>query len=89
MTTNVNDLLKPIRNQGTVITNEHQDSSLGVKEYFCSAFIKKKGLLVKGEYDNKNESRRPLIVVLDPLTGDVKGRSRFLYCNLREGTDIL
>ena len=68
----IDNLIKP-REKRNALT--HQDNSTwGPREYHCSTFIKKRNLLVKGEYDNPNLSiRRALIILSNPDSGELKG----------------
>ena len=74
MTRNINQLLKTIQDKGKLVTHEDKDPEIGMTETRCSTFIKEKGLLVKGEYDNpKSEERNAMIVLFHPETGQVRG----------------
>ena len=74
--TQVSDTIKKIQNQGKVVNYEDTDSSVGVKDYFCSTHIKKKKMLVRGELNNpKSGERKAVIVFLDSKTGEVRGTS--------------
>ena len=76
MQNNIQGLIKPVKKNGKVLT--HQDTSKeGVTEYRCSTFIKKKNVLVKGEYENKHKDKRNAIIVLiDSDSGNIVGKSR-------------
>lgn len=73
MPKNIHSLLKPARINGKVLS--YQDTSEdSVAHYFCSTFIKKKNLLLKGEWRNEHHSNRNALVVLfDADTGKVRG----------------
>ena len=76
MIRHVDDLIRTIQTEGTLLTHEDTHADLRVSEYFCSAFIPEKNLLVKGEYDNPHsESRKAVLVFLDPTSNKVKGRA--------------
>ena len=54
MTRNIADLLKPVQTQGTLLTHGDKMASR-VKEFFWSTFLEKSGILIKGEFNNKDE----------------------------------
>lgn len=77
---NIHNLVQSIKTNGTLLSHQLTDPSLGVKHYRCSIFIPKKKLLIKGEFENpKSEERRALLVFFEPLTGKVKGGSVIFF----------
>ena len=76
MTQNINDRFKTIEYNGKLLTHQETNPNIGVTHTWCSTFIKKKKILVKGEYANsKSGHRKAVIKILDPATNKVKGRS--------------
>ena len=72
--TQVSDFIKTIQNEGKCINHKDTDSGFEVTNYWCSTFIRKEKLLVKGEYANpQSKTRKAMIVLFDSKTGDVKG----------------
>ena len=76
MQKNINSLVKPVEKNGKLLT--YRDTSKeGVIEYYCSTFIKKKNVLVKGDYWNKNSAKRNAkIVLFNGQTEEIIGESR-------------
>ena len=76
MESNIRDIVKPVEINGKVLT--HRDTSKeGVNQYQCSTFIKKKNILVKGEYEKIFEYKRnAMILSIDGDTGNIIGESR-------------
>ena len=76
MQSNTNGLVKPVEKKAKVIT--HRDTWFReVTHYYCSTFIKKKNVLVKGEYRNKHSDKRnAMILLFDGESGDIIGKSR-------------
>ena len=61
---------------GALVTHQDKDQTNGLEHTSCSTFIKKRQLLVKGEWRNsKSKERNAMIVLIDPKTGDFKGES--------------
>ena len=72
--TQVSDRIKGIHKEGKLVNYKDSNSSTGVTQYSCSTHIRKKKLLVKGEWNNpQSNSRRALLVFFDSKTGEVKG----------------
>ena len=70
----INQLIQTIKTKGTLLTHKDPDVSLGVEHFFCSTFVPSENLLIKGEYDNPNsETRKAMLVFLNPDTNQVKG----------------
>ena len=76
MKININSLVKPVMKNGKVLT--YRDTSFrGVSGFFCSTFIKKKNVLVKGEYINKyKHEKNAMILLFECDTGEIIGKSR-------------
>lgn len=86
----INNLVKPVEKNGKVLT--HKDSSKeGVKEFWCSTFIQKENVLLKGERDNQHEDKRSAMIVLfDCESGEIRGGSTVRNeVTQRAGTDIV
>ena len=75
MQINIEGLVKPVEKNGKVIT--HRDTSFsGVSHYHCSTFIKKKNVLVKGEWNNGyGKKRNAMILLFDCESGNFIGKS--------------
>lgn len=67
-------IVKPVEKNWKVLT--HRDTSKeGVTEYYCSTFIKKKKVLVKGEDENEqSDKRNAMILLFDCKTGNIIGK---------------
>ena len=77
--TQITDLLSTFYHNGALVTHQETDKSIGLKHTYCSTFIKKRNLLVKGECDNpKSSQRNAMIVLYDPKTGQFKGIYEFV-----------
>ena len=76
MGNHIKSIVKPVKKKGKTIT--HQDTSIRrVSNYRCSTFIKKKNIIVKGEYINKYRGKRnAMILLFDLESGNLKGESR-------------
>ena len=75
MEKNINQLVKPIQSNGQLLTHK-DDPKNGVTQYYCSCYIEREKLLVKGECRNPRQSQRnALIIFLDLETGLVRGES--------------
>ena len=86
--TQVSDRIKGIQKEGKFVNYKDTDSSVGVQHYYCSTHIRKKNMLVRGEYSNpKSGARKALIVFLDSKTGEVKGMCVFDLINLRQAEE--
>ena len=72
---NINDLVKRVKRNKKAFP--YQDTfSDPAHEFFYSTFIKKKSVLVKGEWRNLHQNpRNALILLLDPDTRKAKGKS--------------
>ena len=74
MTQTINDLFKTIHKNGTLVTHQETDQGVGLTHTFCSVFIKKKNILIKGERDNPKLSKRNAVfALLDPQNNEVLG----------------
>ena len=74
MQENIKGIVKPVEKNGKVLT--HRDSSKeGVSRYYCFTFIKKKNVIVKGEYDNNKNKRTSLILLFNSKSGKIIGES--------------
>ena len=79
MTQNIDQLFKPVQENGTLITHQDTDPEIGMTHTHCSTFINEKGLLVKGEQSNlKSKQRRAMIVLFHPKTGQIRGGSKVM-----------
>lgn len=66
-------LSKPILRRGKIVYQSVKDPDLEVKHFFCSTFIEKENILVKGEYRNPQPSRKALLAFFDLETGRIIG----------------
>ena len=73
MSEDINDLIKPVKKNGVVVTHKVTNTSLEVFDFQCSTFIEKENILVKGEYFNRDNFRRALLVFFDLETCKVIG----------------
>ena len=75
MTTNVDQFLTKIKINGKLLTHEEPNANIGVKNNCSSCFLKSKGILIKGEYNNpKKSERRSLITLINPETKEILGK---------------
>jgi hypothetical protein len=66
--------MQPILHNGETVKLSYQDLNLGAHSYRSSTFIESKTILIKGEYENFNSSKRnALLVLTDPKSGNVMG----------------
>ena len=91
MKNNIYNLVKPAEKNGQVFT--HRDPAKDeVTQYSCSTFIRKKNILVKGEYDNKHKKERnAMIILFDTESGEIVGGSIVCIKEVinRKRTDII
>jgi hypothetical protein len=70
----VNQFFKKLKEKEKWVNISEQDLELGIKHFWCSAFIESENLLIKGEYNNQKISERnALLILTDPKTGKIKG----------------
>ena len=77
---NLTDVIKEIRKENTLVNYKDNDPNVATSQYFYCTHIKKKSLLVKGEYAKpKSGTRNALIIFFDSRTGEVKGETQRLF----------
>ena len=76
MSEDIDDFIKPVKNKDKLVTHKVTDLSLGLKNYRCSTFIERENIVVKGEWDNEDESRKALVVFFDSQTGKFVGQNK-------------
>lgn len=81
----ITDLVTKIQKNGTTLTHRDFTTDTGVREFHCSAFYRKKSLLLKGECSKPvSQDRNALIVLIDIESGRVVGK----LVNQRKGTNL-
>ena len=78
MTENINALIKLVERNNKVVRHQLIYPNLEVYDFFCSTYIQKQGILVKGEYGNLQNSRNAILVFFDLQTHKVKGGFQLL-----------
>ena len=73
MSEDIDNLIKPVKKNGELVTHRDTDPDLGCTQYLCSTYIEKQNILVKGESKNKSKSRKALLVFFDLGTGEIIG----------------
>ena len=81
------DLNESEKKKSQVLT--HLDpTENGVSESLCSTFIKKKNVLVMGEFLNPYQSKRnAMIILVNSESGDIVGWSRMSKVSNSKGED--
>ena len=82
MNKKIKDLIKPIHTEEKLLTHEETDPKQPAMQYFCSTYIQKQNILIKGECQNGDKSRGAQVVLCDPETGELKGESRVFASGL-------
>ena len=61
-----------VNEESTILMENDKEQKM--MKFRCSSYIKSKGLLVKGEYENHySESRNPIVIFIDVQTGEISG----------------
>lgn len=74
-------LAKPVMNYGHTVSHSIKDYFMAHDQFCCCTFIEKDNILVKGEWGNKRDSRKALLVFFDLETGGVHGGTSSLVCS--------
>ena len=83
MTSNINDLFKLVKEKNKKITHQVTQENFRMLHYYCSTYIEKQSILVKGEFsvDEYSDSIWTKLVFFDLKSGKVRGASRLsIFC---------
>ena len=70
--------IKKCKRDSNILSLQETDHAVGVRENYCSIFLKSSGLLAQGEWDNqKSDERNAVVTFRDPTTAEVKGWGSF------------
>ena len=72
-----------LKKHGKVLSFQQVDVKEGVEEIFCSCFVKEENVIVRGEWNNGNSSRKALIMLFDGNSKKMRGNECILENSLQ------